>query len=199
MCGRFVIQPDEFYEDLVRLVEEVEREQKTKTGEIYPTNVIPVITKDGDNTKVHLYKWGFPSFKGNGLIINARAETIEEKPMFRKAFQTKRCLVPSHGFYEWNQNADSKQKYHIFLKDQPVMYMAGIYNTYTAKDGNPYNAFCIITIAANAIMSTIHSRMPVIIAPEFHDSWLSNAPGSVDNARKLLSQYSDEMILNLVG
>lgn len=195
MCGRFVIQPDEYYQDLIGMVEEIERQHKTKTGEIYPTNTVPVITDDGTGRKVHLYKWGFPSFKSSSSIINARAETIEDKPMFRKAFHTKRCLVPSHGFYEWKQGDEIKQKFHIGLKDQPIMYMAGIYNMFKNKDGNLFNAFTIVTIAANETMSTIHQRMPVIINPEFHDVWLLNNPESMDVVRGLLKSYSNDMIL----
>ena len=93
----------------------------------------------------------------------------------------------------------AETKYHIYLEDQPIMYMAGIYNSFTGKEGNIYNAFCIITIAANTTMSTIHHRMPVIITPEFHDAWLRNNPGSIDMARSMLQQYKDEMVLRQVG
>lgn len=198
MCGRFVIQPDEYYQDLMNLVEEIEKQQKTKTGEIYPTNTVPVIINNGSGREVHLYKWGFPSFKSNSSIINARAETIEEKPMFRKAFHNTRCLIPSHGFYEWQQDTDIKQKYHIGLKEQPIMFMGGLYNTFKNKDGALYDAFTIITAAANDTMSAIHQRMPVIIDPEYHDVWLqTNA--DMDIIRGLLKPYSKDMILKPVG
>lgn len=158
-----------------------------------------MIINEGAGNEVHLYKWGFPSFKSSSVIINARAETIEEKPMFRKAFHTKRCLIPSNGFYEWKQGVEEKQKFHIGLRDQPIMNMAGMYNTFKDKSGSLYNAFTIITVAANETMLTIHQRMPVIIDPEYNDIWLQNNPENMDIVRSLLKPYSNEMILRPVG
>jgi Uncharacterized conserved protein len=188
-----------YYQELINLVDEIEKQQASKTGEIYPTNTVPVIIKEGNENKVHLYKWGFPNFKSSGVIINARAETIEEKPMFRKAFYEKRCIIPSNGFYEWKQGAEIKEKYHIGLKDYPVMNMAGLYNTFKDKTGNIYNAFVIITTAANETMSEIHQRMPVIIEPDFMDLWLDNRYENMDSVRGLLKQYEKEMFLASVG
>jgi putative SOS response-associated peptidase YedK len=195
MCGRYVMISDEFYQNLISQVDDAEKQQKVKTGEIFPTNIVPVITCDDSGNKVHLYKWGFPSFKGSRVIINARSETIEEKPMFRKAFHTKRCLIPSQGFYEWKQGEESKKKFHIYLKDQPIMFMAGIYNTFKDKNENIYSAFIIITIAANETMSSIHQRMPVIIGQEDQEIWLRNDPDNMDDVRGLLKSYQKEMIL----
>ena len=95
MCGRFQFSAEES-EEIRKIIEEVQQNlmAEVRTGEIFPTNLSPVLGWENGKQKPHLYKWGFPKFRGSGVIINARAETILEKPMFRKSMEERRCIVP---------------------------------------------------------------------------------------------------------
>lgn len=104
--------------------------------------------------------------------INARAETILERPMFRNAFRHRRCIIPASGFYEWKGAAAPKQPYYIYPTNDPVFAFAGIFEM-GEPDGVP--TCCIITTHANALMATIHDRMPVILSPENVDVWLDGS------------------------
>ena len=120
-----------------------------KTGEIFPTNLAPIIISEGGVMAARPMFWGFPKWKGSGVIINARAETAADKPMFRSSLAARRCIVPSTGFYEWSHSGDKKQKdkYLINLPDTPMLYMAGIYNYYHESDGQQLPRFVILTTA----------------------------------------------------
>lgn len=150
---------------------------KMKTGEIFPTNIAPVITGISDGQKnAELFKWGFPNYRQNsGVIINARCETLSEKPTFRKLLKNNRCLIPASGFYEWKTIEKHKEKYLIRSNSSKLMYFAGLYNNFTDKNGIPFTSFVIITTEANSQMSQIHSRMPVILSSIQASSWINEA------------------------
>jgi putative SOS response-associated peptidase YedK len=139
-------------------------------GEVFPTNIAPVITCDG----VETVKWGFPSWKGTGVIINARAETAFNKNMFRKPLLNRRCVIPSGGFYEWARTDGGKKKNKYLLRHQEerVLYMAGMIGVFRDTAGCDYNSFVILTTAANSSVAPIHNRMPVILAHDERDCWL---------------------------
>jgi len=139
-------------------------------GEVFPTNIAPVIAGDGPMAA----KWGFPRWKGAGVIINARAETAFEKSMFRRPLLERRCVVPSNGFYEWSHVGGQKKKDKFLLRvpGERVLFMAGMMSIFPGADGNDYSAFVILTTNANESVSTIHDRMPVILAPDERDRWL---------------------------
>ena len=166
MCGRFQFSVEES-EELRQIIEEVQKNLNTemRTGEIFPTNLSPVLTWKNGKQKPELYKWGFPKFRGSGVIINARVETILEKPMFRKSMEEKRCVIPTSGFFEWSQDG-KKQKYLVRRPGKIELYLAGIYNVF---QGTP--CFVVLTTAANESVSDIHSRMPVIIPRNRLQSW----------------------------
>lgn len=110
-------------------------------------------------------------------MINARAETVSEKPSFRAAFRKRRCLIPASGFYEW-QTAEGgkKQPFYIRLADDEPMSFAGLWERWQAPDGELVETCTIITTEANERISTIHHRMPAILAPDDHDLWLGADP-----------------------
>jgi len=185
MCGRFYI-PEKDIDDFAGLVNKIEKELLKKAGEIYPGDYAPIITpkhdvdSDTDNLpngigySVHVVKWGFPANNGKP-VINARSETIREKPLFKLPFAKRRCLIPARGFFEWTDAENSKKriKHYISFLDLNMMYLAGIYWFFKDKNGvlNPY--FTIITTEANEDIKTIHNRMPVIIKDEYKEIWLN--------------------------
>jgi putative SOS response-associated peptidase YedK len=146
-----------------------------KSGQIFPANIVPVLSQQKKDTEAHLFSWGFPRWQGKGLIINARSETVTEKPLFRQAFLSRRCIIPSTGFYEWKHidGQKKKDKYLLRISDYPVLYMAGIYTRFEKADIN-MPGFVILTTTANSSIKAIHDRMPVIIQPHEKDAWLTD-------------------------
>ena len=146
---------------------------RMKSGEIFPADVVPVLTLEDRDLRAGLFSWGFPRWQGSGVIINARRETVLEKKMFRQAFLERRCIIPSTGFFEWKKGTEpkSKDKYLLRLPDTPMLYMAGIYAIYR-QEGMDLPGFVILTTAASPSVQPIHDRMPVILQPDERSDWL---------------------------
>lgn len=145
---------------------------------IAPTQQVAVITLNG----LELMRWGLiPIWAKDEKIaysmINARAETIVEKQTYKKPFlKGQRCLVPATGFYEWKKNKEGKKTpFNIFVSDQEIFSMAGLFIDSKDSDGNDIKTFTIITTKPNKLMETIHDRMPVILSKEEETDWLSVA------------------------
>lgn len=197
MCGRFILFTGDEYEEIQLIIKEIEENHRNvlkdmKIGEIFPTNLVPIIAADENNNKTaDLFKWGFPNFKQpSGVIINARGETLEEKPTFKKILYSKRCLVPACGFFEWKKNNSKKDKYLIKPREHNFFYMAGLYNSYIDKSGNPYKGFVIITTEANEEMADIHDRMPVIITEKDEaNRWIDNRTTDLLDIKSLIKPY----------
>jgi putative SOS response-associated peptidase YedK len=141
--------------------------------------------EDGSNKAVNLH-WGLiPSWSKDRAIshhlINARAETLTEKPSFKKAYQQRRCLIPATGFYEWQATAAGKQPYHIHKPDNSLFAFGGIWEHWKNDQETVYSC-AIITTVANDKMAPIHDRMPVIIAPEDYNHWLNKKTAIVEIA-----------------
>lgn len=143
-----------------------------KTGEIFPTNTVPILTQNGSAIEPELSVWGFPSFRGKGVIINARSETAQEKPMFRGSLRDRRCVVPSTGFYEWDRD---KRKYLFRRPGSSVVYLAGICQTFREE-----KRFVILTAAANVSMEEIHNRMPVVLLPSQIEAWVRDTSSALE-------------------
>jgi len=146
-----------------------------KSGEIFPTHVVPVLALENQTLQACLFSWGFPRWQSSGVVINARSETVLEKKMFRQAFLKRRCIIPCNGFYEWKKETGQKQKdkYLLRLPDNPMLYMAGIYTVYE-QEGLQLPGFVILTTAANSSMQPIHDRMPVILEHNEQADWLQD-------------------------
>jgi putative SOS response-associated peptidase YedK len=142
-------------------------------------------------------KWGLvPSWAkdpsiGNKLI-NARGETVAEKPAFRKAFKQQRCLVLADGFYEWKQDGKTKQPYYVRFKDQRLFAFAGLWERWKENEADPLETCTIITTAPNAVMESIHHRMPVILASKDYADWLDPSLQAVERVNALLRPYPPE-------
>lgn len=115
-------------------------------------------------------------------MINARAETVEEKPSFRAAFKRRRCIVPASGFYEWMKKEGGKQPYYITAADGDLLGFAGLWENWSGPNGEELESCTILTTAANDDVSRLHDRMPVILAPEDYDEWLG-AGGDATSAQ----------------
>ena len=175
MCGRYTLFTDSEYEDIRKIIEEVERkhgEGCVKTGEIFLTNAVPILLHTEKGVAVDAAKWGFPSFNGKSTIINARSETAAEKRTFSKSLMTRRCVVPSTGFYEWDAE---KQKRRFTLPASGSLYMAGLYSDYQGE-----RRYVIMTTAANESVINIHDRMPVIVPREKIDLWIKNTEAAFE-------------------
>ena len=144
---------------------------------IAPTHWHPILTND-ENSSLKFFKWGLiPSWakeeKIGSKLINARTETILEKPAF-KAIHQKRCLVPYDGFYEWKKMGKERIPYRIILPETPIFSVAGIWESWQKKSGENIHSFTVLTQPPNELMQTIHDRMPAILAPELEHLWLEN-------------------------
>jgi len=177
MCARYRVDID--IETIKEIFAEIERRFPgvvMSTGEIYPTNIVPIITKDGAAPS----QWGFTRYDGKGVVINARAETADEKPMFRNAFQKGRCVVPTTGFFEWTKDKQ-KIKYLFELPDEQLLYMAGLYD-YIDND----LCMVVLTHPANESVADVHERMPVILTGDQLTLWLNET----DEAKQIIEMAS---------
>lgn len=192
MCGRFSLTTDEaILNERFKLAGGIE--PYVARYNCAPTQKLAVITSE-EPRHLSYFRWGLIPFwakdeKIGSKMINARAESIEEKPSYRNAFRQRRCLVPADGFYEWKNEA-GKTPYRITLKDQQPFAMAGIWETWKNSEGKMIHSFSIITTSANELMKSIHDRMPVILPPEFEETWLtSDDPREI---RELLQPFESE-------
>jgi len=127
-------------------------------------------------------------------LINARSETVTEKPSFRGAIRHKRCLVPADGFYEWTGPKGAKRPFLVRPKGQGLMGMAGIFEQWLGADGSEVETMAILTCAANSFMAPLHDRMPVILAPDDFDAWLDCRSGSAEGVLRLLQPAPEDLL-----
>ena len=175
MCGRYCLY-DDGNEEIRTILDRTEG--NFKTGEIFPTDKAPVLIQQSGRIRPQAVVWGFPGFHGKGVIINARAETVSEKPMFRNCLQSKRCVIPSSGFFEWSHTGP-KTKYQFNLPSSPALFMAGLYQDFGDK-----RCYVIITTTANESMTEVHNRMPVILRKEDVRKWLCDDSAAADRLGK---------------
>jgi putative SOS response-associated peptidase YedK len=158
--------------------------------------IVVVLEQEGDRTLEQL-KWGLvPSWSKDAEIgnrmINARAETITEKPSFREAFKSRRCVIPTSGFYEWQKatGGNTKQPFYFYLKEKEVFGFAGLWETWIDKQtGEELETCTIITTEANEVLKPVHERMPVILNAESYDEWLDTKIKDMNKLQKLLKPY----------
>ncbi|SET58795.1 Putative SOS response-associated peptidase YedK [Natronincola peptidivorans] len=191
MCGRFLLTVD--------LAEIVKRfglrpvnivfEPK---AEIFPSESVPILI-EGEEKKLQLMKWGFKPAFTDKLLINARSETVDEKPTFKTPFLTKRCIIPANGFFEWKKINNENVKHKITLKSGGIFGFAGLYNTFRDKYNNPYEAFTILTTAPNEQMKNLHHRMPVILEKSAEKLWLDPKLQDIGLLKGFLKPFHEEL------
>lgn len=198
MCGRYSLTtPLEGLRDLFQFSE---RPNLAPRYNIAPTQQVAAVRLGGEPAERHFvwFKWGLiPSWAKDPAIgsrmINARAETLAEKPAFRSAFKRRRCLIAADGFYEWQARGKGpKQPYHIGLKGDGPFAFAGLWEAWRSQESEERVESCtIVTTDANTLLKPIHHRMPVIVAPEDYDLWL-DADAPAEEALALLRPYPDD-------
>ena len=161
-----------------------------------PTNDIPFVVKNGKRRLI-LCRWGFlPAWakeeKTGFSMINARSETVAEKPAFREAFRKHRCIVPADGFYEWRKAGTTRIPMHIHLRSKEPMGLAGLYSAWSSPEGETICTCTIIVTNANKLVAPIHERMPVILHPADYDRWLDPQLQDVLSLQPLLKPYPPE-------
>jgi putative SOS response-associated peptidase YedK len=196
MCGRFIrTTPIERYEALFSAHGHVDL--KSSYNIAPGSEILVARNKDHGGRELVALKWGLvPSWskepRTEYSTINARAETIDEKPAFRSAFNSRRCLIASDGFYEWKKNVDgTKQPYFIRLADGKPFAFAGIWERWERGD-QILESCAIIVTSANALMAPIHDRMPVILSPDHYDAWMNPKETNASALKSLLLPYSSD-------
>jgi len=200
MCGRFVltVDPADLREDFPDFTFPP---QFAPRYNIAPTQPILALPNDRTN-KADFFVWGLiPSWAKDPSIssrlINARAETLAEKPAFRGALKYHRCLIFADGFYEWQAQLGTKTKvpHFIRLKSGKPFAFAGLWERWQSADGSEVRSATIVTTKPNELMAAIHNRMPVILPPDSYADWLEPSPRQASDLQGLLAPYpADEMI-----
>lgn len=188
MCGRFA-----FYSPTEATAALFGAEAAADLAPRYnvaPTQEIAAIRRDGNGKELVPLRWGLVPFWAKdpsigNRMINARAETIAEKPSFRAAYRKRRCLILADGFYEWRRETDGKTPYYISLASADPLAFAGLWESWTDKStGESLQTATIVTTAANTFMAPLHHRMPVVLVPETATGWL-------DSPDDVLSAFQD--------
>jgi len=200
MCGRFTLTAD------VNAIQEAFPWVNVPPGlqpryNIAPSQPVAVVPNDGKN-RLDFYTWGLiPSWAKDPSIgnrmINARSETLAEKPSFRTSYKRRRCLVLADGFYEWRQEAKGQPKtpMYIRLESGDPFAFAGLWDQWNAPDGSTILSCTIITTQPNSLVEHIHNRMPVILPPQAYDAWLMPGEQSPTELAHWLVPYPAEEMM----
>jgi putative SOS response-associated peptidase YedK len=198
MCGRFTLRtPKERIKREFQLPEEPSVEARYN---IAPTQNIIAVRQSADGREAVELKWGLiPSWAKDASmgarLINARSETVTEKPSFREAFKRRRCIIPADGIYEWQRTGGRKQPFFIHVRDGRVFGFAGLWDKWRDEEGEIIESCTILTTEANEVFRPVHDRMPVILPPETYDEWLGDDARGVEALKELLRPYpSSEMV-----
>ncbi len=194
MCGRYRLSRADKYA-MEQFGVEVDPDF-TPRYNIAPTQFVPVVRLDSDTAERILcqQKWGLIPFWAKDAsigarMINARSETVMEKPAFRDALRKRRCLVPEDGFYEWKTEGTAKQPYCFALEDESAFAFAGIWDQWRSPDGLQVESCSILTTSPNELVGDVHDRMPVILSREQHKLWLETEPERANQLLDLLVAF----------
>jgi putative SOS response-associated peptidase YedK len=197
MCSRYTLtSPPEAVRAYFRYLNEVEFPPRYN---IAPSQPVAIVRDTARGREMALVRWGLiPSWvkdpRAFKMLINARSESAVDKPSFRAGLRHKRCLVPADGFYEWTGNAGAKRPHLVRPRQGGPMGLAAIYENWLGADGSEIETMAILTTGANAAMSALHDRMPVIIPPEHFDLWLDCRPGTTADIVHLLGAPPEDLL-----
>jgi len=194
MCGRYVIKsPPALMREAFGYGEQPNFPPRYNVA---PTQPIPVVRLVDGRRTFALLRWGLiPSWvkdpRGFSLLINARAESVLEKPAFRNAMRRRRCLIPADGFYEWKR--DGARKRAIMARPNGLVAFAGLWEPWMGPNGEEVDTACIVTTAANRTLRSLHDRMPAVIPPDAFDRWLDCANVEAEAAMALLAPAPEDL------
>ena len=189
MCGRFLItSPPAALREMFGYPEQPNFPPRHN---IAPTQPIPIVIVENGARHFRLMRWGLlPAWVKDPrqftLLINARAETVKDKPAFKNALKRRRCLIPADGYYEWQAADGRKRPFFIYRRDGHPFGLAGLAETWIGPNGEELDTVAIVTAAARADMAKLHDRVPVTIAPRDFARWLDCAAFDADAAMDLL-------------
>lgn len=198
MCGRFAVDvAPEVVSEIFALSEvPISRPRYN----VAPTQEVAVVREGADGgNRLDLLHWGLiPAWAKERTIaykmINARSETLLEKPSFRQAYKYRRCVVPVSGFYEWRHEGKAKLPHYIRIRDGLPMLFAGLWESWKAPEGELVETFTILTTAANKLLETIHERMPVILHPAECGRWLDRSVTNPSVLASLFQPYPADLL-----
>jgi putative SOS response-associated peptidase YedK len=164
--------------------------------DVRPSQQIPVVLTDHELT---LMAWGLVPFwardeHSGSKLINARSEGIENKPSFKRALLSQRCIIPASAFFEWKGSPGHKAKYRIARPDGDMFGLAGLYDSWTSPSGQELKTCTIITTTPNRVVEPIHNRMPVILLPDDEEEWLNPDRTEPQDILPFLRPYPDELL-----
>ena len=197
MCGRFTQRADS--KKIAKEFEVAEVPAVEARYNIAPTQEILAVLERGHGREAMFFKWGLvPSWARDtsmgARLINARSETVAEKPAFRQAFRQRRCIIPADGFYEWQRVGGRKQPFFFRMLDEWQFGFAGLWERWEGE-GEVINSCAILTTEANEILRPVHDRMPVILHPEDYELWLDSDVRKLDLVKEVLRPYPAGEIL----
>jgi putative SOS response-associated peptidase YedK len=189
MCGRFVITSPP--EALRRIFGYAEQPNFPPRHNIAPTQPIPVVILDNGSRHFRLMRWGLvPAWVRDSrkvaLMINARSETVRDKPAFKNAMKRRRCLIPADGYYEWQAGADRKRPFFIHRHDGSPFGFAALAETWIGPNGEELDTVAIVTAPAGADLAELHHRVPVTMTPLDFERWLDCGANDVEEVMALL-------------
>jgi putative SOS response-associated peptidase YedK len=197
MCGRYLMTSSP--EAMRRLFRYRERPNFPARYNVAPTQPIPIVRLHEGERQFGLVRWGLiPAWvkdpRGFALLINARADSVIDKPAFRNAMKRRRCLIPSDGFYEWKEEGGRKRPHVVRPKHDGPIAFAGLWECWTGPNGEEMETAAIITTDASLSLHPIHHRMPVIVPPEAFDFWLDCANVDALTAAAVLTPAPDGLM-----
>ena len=197
MCGRFTLHTPGA--DILRAFNVIsDNVALVPRYNITPSQDIPVVRASDEGRELRMARWGLvPGWSKEARpkysTINARVESVAEKPTYRAAFRHKRCLIPADGFYEWQKTGDKKIPHYIRMQDESMFAFAGLWE-YWEGEQEAFDSCAIITLPASGVMTTIHTRMPAIIAAADYDAWLdTGVTDKTDIMPKLVSTLCGQL------
>jgi putative SOS response-associated peptidase YedK len=203
MCGRFTQRADS--KRIAREFEVAEVPAVEARYNIAPTQDVLAVHESLDGREATFYQWGLvPSWAKDASVgarlINARSETVQEKPSFREAFRKRRCIIPADGFYEWQRTGGRKQPFFFRIRDERPFGFAGLWERWEGEGGRVINSCAILTTEANEVLRPVHDRMPVILHPDDYELWLGGDARELDLVKEMLRRYpAGEMTCYPVG
>lgn len=188
MCGRYALKTS--VPEIARILGAETNAEFAPSYNVAPSRHVPVCRASAEGRReLSLLRWGLVPHWAKELsdryrMINARAETVADKPAFRGPFRSRRCLVPADGYFEWKAGPERKQPYFIHRNDDSPVFLAGLWDRWEKGQDGSLDSFAIVTTSASERLSSVHDRMPVILDPDDHEAWLNP---ELKNPKDLLS------------